>query len=198
MSSFGNGCALEGWCGVYSRISYLKERIERKMVSPRYCGDGPQTTTIKPESTTKSETTTQPEAVTTPKNCPFRWHPYLDGCYVLVQHRKSWKNSRKFCQSYQADLASVLSEGESDFVNHLAGGEAAWLGGRRACQDCKDFHWSDGSDWDFENWHSGEPDTQDKKVLCIQLRRRGDVTGEMTWRAASCSINNLQYFVCKK
>ena len=39
--SFGDGCANAGSYGVYGRISYYRNWIESKMVSPKYCGTGP-------------------------------------------------------------------------------------------------------------------------------------------------------------
>ena len=40
-TSFGNGCAQEGYYGVYGRISYYRSRLEGQMTSPRYCPSGP-------------------------------------------------------------------------------------------------------------------------------------------------------------
>ena len=39
--SFGDGCAKAGKYGVYGRISFFRSWIESKMISPSFCGAGP-------------------------------------------------------------------------------------------------------------------------------------------------------------
>ena len=39
--SFGDGCAKAGRYGVYGRISFFRSWIESKMISPSFCGAGP-------------------------------------------------------------------------------------------------------------------------------------------------------------
>ena len=73
----------------------------------------------------------------------------------------SWIDAREFClkQGKQGDLASADTSAINTFVSSLAPGDA-WIGGYQE-KGTEDptllWKWSDGSDWDFENWADGEP-----------------------------------------
>ena len=58
---------------------------------------------------------------------------------------------------FKSDLASISSASENDFVSKLVGNSFVWLGGKRACSNCKDFVWTDGTPMSYTNWKSGEP-----------------------------------------
>ena len=57
----------------------------------------------------------------------------------------------------QADLASIHSKEENDFLREITGNTLAWVGGRRSCPSCEDFKWSDGTPMDFTAWHKTQP-----------------------------------------
>ena len=48
-------------------------------------------------------------------------------------------------------------KGTNDFVGRLAE-TLSWIGGYRTGLGANDFVWTDGSEWDFINWASGDPD----------------------------------------
>ena len=58
----------------------------------------------------------------------------------------------------QADLASIHSQEENDFLREITGNTNVWVGGRRSCSGCEDFKWSDETPWDFTAWHRVQPD----------------------------------------
>ena len=65
----------------------------------------------------------------------------------------------------QADLASIHSEEENDFLREITGNtHKVWLGGRRCCPGCQAFEWSDGTPWDFTDWYRGEPNNHVKMI----------------------------------
>ena len=67
----------------------------------------------------------------------------------------------------QADLASIHSEEENDFLREITGNtHKVWLGGRRCCPGCQAFEWSDGTPWDFNAWQGHQPDNY---VSCMFL-----------------------------
>ena len=63
----------------------------------------------------------------------------------------------------QADLASIHSEEENDFLREITP-DNVWVGGRRSCPCCEDFKWSDGTPWDFTAWHRVQPDNNVRYV----------------------------------
>ena len=67
----------------------------------------------------------------------------------------------------QADLVSIHSDQENDFVAQLTNGHLTWLGGRRSCPGCEDFLWTDGTPMDYTSWTTGLeklPDNPDNHV----------------------------------
>ena len=74
---------------------------------------------------------------------------------------------------------------QHDFIVDLTK-TSIWIGGNRACDNCKDFIWSDGTSWDYNNWHSGEPNNL----------KEGYVELHGKWNDDDGSV--LQGFVCKK
>ena len=98
--------------------------------------------------------------------------------------------------NYQANLVSIHSEEEHQFVVGLNGG-FPWLGGRRDPGKGNNFVWSDGTPWDYSNWARGQPDDIAGKEGCAHI---WDVNQWNTvyglWNDAPCSSETT--FVCKK
>ena len=62
-------------------------------------------------------------------------------------------------------MVSIHNAGENDFVSKLVGGIRVWTGGKRACDGCKGFVWSDGSSWNYQSWSPGQPDDHVRMIL---------------------------------
>ena len=85
----------------------------------------------------------------------------------------------------QAHLASIGSEEENTFLSEMFASKKVegeyWVGGRRNCQNCKRFSWTDGTEWSYQDF---------------QNKRKGDcVQAGKGWRSASCEEEKT--FVCK-
>jgi hypothetical protein len=52
------------------------------------------------------------------------------------------------------------------------------------------FEWSDGTDFNYENWGSVEPNRYNGLEDCVELRSSG------TWNDANCYVS--RNFVCEK
>ena len=82
--------------------------------------------------------------------------------YRYFESFQSWTDARCSCQAsapadYTGELASVHDITTNTFVADLASGRA-WIGGyQKGNGEDEPWLWSDGSAWDFENWHPGEP-----------------------------------------
>ena len=75
--------------------------------------------------------------------------------FVYVSQSKYWSGARTYCRANYHDLASIHSASENAKVNALCPGNC-WIGGSDTAQEGT-WTWSDGTAWDYQNWHSGEP-----------------------------------------
>jgi len=100
--------------------------------------------------------------------------------------------------NYQANLVSLHSEEEHQFVVGLNGGSGIhWLGGRRDPGNRDTWVWSDGTPWDYSNWARGQPADFAGKEDCAHIwdvNQKNTVYG--LWNDAPCS--SVTTFVCKK
>ena len=73
----------------------------------------------------------------------------------------SWNEANSECQSdsnHFGELASVHDNGTNAFLGWLADGygNGFWLGGYK--NEKGTWSWTDKSNWDYQNWASGEPE----------------------------------------
>ena len=52
---------------------------------------------------------------------------------------------------------SIHDSETNTFLNSLANGKRIWIGGIRVKDDENIWTWTDGSEWDFDNWYGPEP-----------------------------------------
>uniref|UniRef100_A0A8C2WIU2 C-type lectin domain-containing protein n=1 Tax=Cyclopterus lumpus TaxID=8103 RepID=A0A8C2WIU2_CYCLU len=92
------------------------------------------------------------------KCLPF-WILYGRYCYYVYNGQKgfSWPDSRHYCQTVKADLASLHSRAEVEFIRNLnyTKYHNVWIGLTRDLG----WGWTDGTALGFLNWSPGEPNT---------------------------------------
>ena len=93
--------------------------------------------------------------------------------------------------AYQADLASIHSDEENEFVAELSHNNWFWLGGKRPWKSCPYFLWSDESEWDYDHWLAGQPDNNRGNEGCVLVIGRNH-----KWNDAPCHFT--RYVVCKQ
>ena len=89
--------------------------------------------------------------------CPQHWFSWGDSCYRAYKGPKSWNDSLTFCRENQADLASLNSAEENQFVfQNINATKGIWIG---LVKDTKLqlFRWTSEEKVDFKNWVR-EPD----------------------------------------
>ncbi|XP_026204915.1 lactose-binding lectin l-2-like [Anabas testudineus] len=127
-------------------------------------------------------------------NCPPFWYSFEGRCYKYIATRITWAEAELYCVSQRANLVSIHSLEEENFVKSLimnfdhAQGRT-WIG-------LSDIHregswmWSDGCPVTFAFWDAQEPNNIGGMQNC------GHVNYEtaLKWNDIECS--NLIPFVC--
>ncbi|XP_054911182.1 CD209 antigen-like protein E [Poeciliopsis prolifica] len=98
----------------------------------------------------------------TGKWCPDGWTRFGCSCYFKSQERKSWSDSRSYCQDKGADLVIINSKAEQEFITQLNKNGESWIGLRWTQQWINhqwtyDWKWVDESPITETFWGSGLP-----------------------------------------
>ncbi|KAM6903124.1 C-type lection lectoxin-Enh3-like [Lycodopsis pacificus] len=127
-------------------------------------------------------------------NCPMFWYSFNGRCHKYVATRMTWADAEMHCVSQGANLVSIHSLEEHNFVKtliknfDLAEG-VTWIG-LSDTQKEGTWMWSDGSAVRFVYWRSGEPNNHKGKEDCVHTNYPHD----LKWNDAPCS--HTHPFVC--
>ncbi|KAI8487946.1 hypothetical protein Bbelb_343940 [Branchiostoma belcheri] len=96
------------------------------------------------------------------KPCPTGWSGYTNHCYKLMKDAATWEDAKKRCEQLGANLASITSYGEANFMNTIItdapvgkwGIYLVWFGLHRNDGFRK---FTDGSQVFYTNWEPGQP-----------------------------------------
>ncbi|CAI5692049.1 unnamed protein product [Oreochromis niloticus] len=92
------------------------------------------------------------------EKCPDRWRRFGSSCYFKSTESKTWSDSRRDCQDKGADLVTINSKEEQEFIRKL-GGES-WIGLRaNKTSGGYKWEWVDGSALTETFWAEGEKST---------------------------------------
>ena len=124
--------------------------------------------------------------------CPQHWLGWGDSCYRAFKGPKSWNDSLTFCRENQADLASLNSAEENQFVfQNVDATKGIWIGLVKD-KKLKLFRWTSEENVDFKNWHEepviNGPDNCGEMVDYIGHRGK--------WHNTLCS--KALAFICEK
>ncbi|XP_049890227.1 lactose-binding lectin l-2-like [Epinephelus moara] len=126
--------------------------------------------------------------------CPMFWFNFNSRCYKYVATRMTWADAELHCVSEGANLVSIHSLNEHNFVKSLVKNFDpaegwTWIG-------LSDVHkegswmWSDGSAVKFVFWATGQPDNAGGRENCGHL----NLGTELKWNDHQCSQTFT--FVC--
>ncbi|XP_053302121.1 lactose-binding lectin l-2 [Pleuronectes platessa] len=120
-------------------------------------------------------------------NCPMFWYSFNNRCYKYVATHMAWADAELYCVSQGANLVSIHSLEEENFVkaliknfDHAEG--FTWIG-------LSDLHkegrwmWSDGCAVKFTFWFPGQPDNGRGVEHC----GHNNFSTEKKWNDAPCS-----------
>jgi hypothetical protein len=107
-------------------------------------------------------------------------------------------HAEKICQSLRGTLISIHSAKENYFALHLANSEktedfAVWVGAKRN-NSVNYFEWTNGQEFNFSNWASGEPKNSTDPESHVFMCHDG------TWRTSGLWKNDLwrkSLFICE-
>ncbi|XP_010222777.1 PREDICTED: C-type mannose receptor 2-like [Tinamus guttatus] len=126
-------------------------------------------------------------------DCEPSWQPFQSNCYRLVAEKRSWQDAKKTCLRSGADLVSIHTLPELEFVTKQIKQdvEELWIG----LNDLKlqmNFEWSDGTPVRFTYWHPFEPNNfRDSLEDCVTIWGP-----EGRWNDSPC--NQTLPSICKK
>ncbi|XP_044026912.1 lactose-binding lectin l-2-like [Siniperca chuatsi] len=127
-------------------------------------------------------------------NCPMFWYSFNGRCYKYVATRMTWADAELHCVSDGANLVSIHSLKEENFVKSLiknfdhAQGDT-WIG-LSDIQKEGGWMWSDGSAVNFVYWNVREPNNSGGNEHCGHTNFGTD----LKWNDLPCSQTFA--FVC--
>ncbi|XP_065147907.1 brevican core protein [Paramisgurnus dabryanus] len=118
--------------------------------------------TISAFITSPSVSLQPPEAMKDPtatevlQGCAEGWMEFMGSCYIHFDERLTWADAEQRCQELNANLVSIFSQQEQDFVRTQAQ-NYQWIG--LSDKDVEnEFRWTDGSNLEYRNWRPNQPD----------------------------------------
>ncbi|XP_017276522.3 lactose-binding lectin l-2-like [Kryptolebias marmoratus] len=127
-------------------------------------------------------------------DCPMFWFSFNGRCYKYFASRLTWGEAELLCVKEEANLVSIHSLEEHDFVKSLIQNfdptrEWTWIG-------LTDLHreggwiWSDGSEYKFSQWDIQQPNNANGGQHCGHINHGVN----FKWNDYSCSHKSP--FVC--
>uniref|UniRef100_A0A8C6SID7 C-type lectin domain-containing protein n=1 Tax=Neogobius melanostomus TaxID=47308 RepID=A0A8C6SID7_9GOBI len=118
--------------------------------------------------------------------CPPFWFSFKGRCYKYVSSHLTWADAELYCVSERANLVSIHSLEEHNFVksliqnfDHRQG--LTWIG--LSDTQKEGWMWSDGSPVDFSQWNTGEPNNVGGNEDCALV----NFGSELKWNDGTCS-----------
>ncbi|XP_070284562.1 C-type lectin domain family 4 member K [Myotis yumanensis] len=123
------------------------------------------------------------------------WKYFKENFYYFSHVPKTWYSAQQFCVSRNAQLTSVTSDSEQEFLYKTAGGLFYWIGLTKAGTD-GDWYWVDETPFNkvqsMKFWIPGEPSNFENNELCANLK----MSSLQSWNDAPCDRQFL--FICKR
>ena len=103
--------------------------------------------------------------------CPPGWVGFSDNCYQWNSQNLTWSDAREFCNNHEADLVSIHSDLENNFISYQVSPKKQrfWIGTQRKATGSTEWLWTDGSSFDYENFCQGKPENTGGNQDCLDI-----------------------------
>ncbi|XP_056615804.1 ladderlectin-like [Triplophysa dalaica] len=103
------------------------------------------------------------------EECSFGWTPFGVECFKFFPQTVNWVRAEKNCQSLDANLVSVRSKAQNEFLLSLVTvNTRVWIGGHDGEME-QQWLWTDGSPFDYTNWCKTEPNNEKGTEHCLDI-----------------------------
>ena len=116
------------------------------------------------------------------------WLEFENYCYKSVEEYQTWYEANDSCIKLDANLASIHSEEENNFIISIMNYYYNWIG---LHWDDNEFKYTDRSEYDYSNWGAGEPS---QNGACVYM----DHHTSDKWYVITCNCRHYVNYVCKK
>ncbi|XP_046374984.2 macrophage mannose receptor 1-like [Haliotis rufescens] len=147
------------------KVDFSYEGVQKLEAALSQCSVITATPITVANTTTTTSTTTTTTAK--PVLCSTGFVRFEDHCYILELDKTSWGSARSRCRIMGADLVSINTQAENDFLlaqikeyypPDQKTGAYFWMGMRYAVGK---YTWADGTEVGFTDWSRGEPNCMD-------------------------------------
>jgi len=97
------------------------------------------------------------------------WECFKSNCYLAGNDKVSFKEAVAFCKTQGAELTSINSKEENDYLQKFCFNRYCWLGFTDEAVE-GDWKWLDGSAVTFTGWASTKPSNKDGEDYAIRGR----------------------------
>ena len=131
--------------------------------------------------------------VTQQSYCPTPSPTPVATGFAYISSTRSYSSALSYCRTYHIDLASIHSSIENAAVAALCPATAyygCWIGGSDSASEGT-WTWSDSTEWNYENWRSGEPTTSSSSSYDYLI-----IYSNGGWADSTTTTANYKPFVC--
>ncbi|XP_046575102.1 lymphocyte antigen 75-like isoform X1 [Haliotis rubra] len=187
---------------IEEKVDVSYERVQRLEAALSQCAPitVANTTPITvPNTTTSTSTTTTTTTTAEPNSCAVGFVKFEDHCYILELDEVKWDSARIRCRILGADLVSINTEAENDFLvkkikEYYPPDEQSaahfWMG--MLYEDGK-YMWADGTEVGFTDWRStSEPN-------CMHVKCKAFIStfqSAYKWEDATSAYHF--HYICEK
>ncbi|KAF3849178.1 hypothetical protein F7725_015675 [Dissostichus mawsoni] len=133
------------------------------------------------------------------QGCATSWTalPHFRNCFKLFHNvdwsmKKSWEAALEDCVSRGANLVSIHTQEEEEFLALYSKGTSKWIGLKH--NPAEGGHsWSDGTPLSHTNWGHGEPNNHEGREECVEMVSSTNGTFS-EWNDLNCDAH--QDWIC--
>ncbi|KAM9363251.1 uncharacterized protein ABDE67_014631 [Symphorus nematophorus] len=122
--------------------------------------------------------------------CPDHWITFGKSCYSVFTSKKTWTDSKKYCEDEDAHLVIISNTEEQRFVSSL--NQRVWIG--LTDEETEGvWKWVDGTEVNGMYWRHDQPDNYPPAENCVEIVT--DSSDLNNWNDFFCSASSD--FICE-